>query len=360
MSTGLLALLDDVVSLAQVAAASLDDAATQAVQAGGKAAGIVIDDTAVTPRYVVGFAANRELPIIAKIAKGSLKNKLLFLLPAALALTVLAPWLITPLLMLGGAYLCFEGYEKVHHWIAGDSGGNSGHDSTEPHAAAVAIAQPVDAKAFEDEKVAGAIQTDMVLSAEIMAITLAGITAPDFMTQALVLAAVAVLVTVGVYGAVALIVKADDVGLALAQNDRPASTLLGLRWRRKAPDGGVLLPTAIDRAVFPVTGSIGRGLVKGMPPFLKVLSTIGTLAMLWVGGGIIVHGLNEMGWGGIEHVLHGTSQMIGGAVPLLSGAVAWLVSAVGSAILGVAIGGVTAFLWSLLRPLWPATAKAGT
>ncbi len=219
MSSGLLALLDDVVALAKVAAASLDDAATQAVQAGTKAAGIVVDDTAVTPRYVVGFAANRELPIIAKIAKGSLKNKLLYLLPAALALTLFAPWAVTPLLMLGGVYLCFEGYEKVHEWFSGHA-----HESS----AAAPAAALSDTQAFEDEKVAGAIKTDFILSAEIMAIALASVTAPDIFTQAFVLIVVALLVTGGVYGAVALIVKADDAGVALALNDRPVSSFFGI------------------------------------------------------------------------------------------------------------------------------------
>jgi uncharacterized protein len=367
MSSGLLALLDDVVSLASVAAASLDDAASQAVQATGKAAGIVIDDTAVTPRYVIGFSAERELPIIGKIAKGSLKNKLLYLLPAALVLTVVAPWSITPLLMLGGAYLCFEGYEKVHHWVTGHDPSEDGSSSDAPaHGDNAVPASPpltpemqaISAKAFEDSKVAGAIQTDMVLSAEIMAITLASITAPDLMTQALVLATVAVLVTVGVYGAVALIVKADDVGLSLAQNDRPASTLLGLRTARGATDAVLPEAGSADRALAPVTKAAGRGLVKGMPPFLNVLSVIGTLAMLWVGGGIIVHGLDLMGFSGPEHIIHGFAEAVGGFAPALGGAVTWLTSATASAMLGIIVGGLTAVAWTTIRPLLPSKAEA--
>ncbi len=348
MSSGLLALLDDVVALAKVAAASLDDAASQAVQASTKAAGIVVDDTAVTPRYVVGFAAGRELPIIGKIAKGSIKNKLLILLPAALALSILAPWAITPLLMLGAVYLCFEGYEKVHDWF-------SGHDGAHDGAASSSSTAGVDSQAFEDEKVAGAIKTDFILSAEIMAIALASVTAPDIFTQAFVLIAVALLVTGGVYGAVALIVKADDAGCALAQNDRPVSSMLGLRETAagaapRAPN--VVAPNVIDRALAPVTKAIGRGLVYGMPPFLNVLSTVGTLAMLWVGGGIIIHGLAQMDIHGPEQVVLAIGNALGTYLPYFGGAVTWLAGALASAIFGVAIGAVAALLWGLVQPLF--------
>ena len=347
MSSGLLALLDDVVALAKVAAASLDDAASQAVQAGTKAAGIVVDDTAVTPRYVVGFAAERELPIIGKIAKGSLKNKLLFLLPAALALSLLAPWAITPLLMLGGVYLCFEGYEKVHDWF-------SGHDSAHEGAGSSSSAAAVDAQALEDEKVAGAIKTDFILSAEIMAIALASVTAPDLFTQAFVLLAVALLVTGGVYGAVALIVKADDAGVALALNERPASSVLGLRRMvaDMAADAPARKPGALDRALAPLTKAMGRGLVYGMPPFLKVLSAVGTLAMLWVGGGIIIHGLAQMGIHEPEHVVRAIGNALGTYLPFFGGAVTWLAEALASAIFGVAIGAVAASIWGLVEPLF--------
>ena len=347
MSSGLLALLDDIVALAKVAAVTLDDAATQAVQAGTKAAGIVVDDTAVTPRYVVGFAADRELPIIAKIAKGSLKNKLLYLLPAALALSLFAPWAVTPLLMLGGVYLCFEGYEKVHEWF-------SGHDTAHYGAASPSGAAAVDPQVFEDEKVAGAIKTDFILSAEIMAIALASVTAPDIFTQAIVLAAVALLVTGGVYGAVALIVKADDAGISLAQNERPASSILGLR--RKATEltayATAQKPGAIDRVLSPLTKAFGRGLVYGMPPFLNVLSIIGTLAMLWVGGGIIVHGLAQLGIHGPEHVVHAIGQTLGALLPPFGGAVTWFAEALASAIFGVVIGAAAALLWGLVHPLF--------
>jgi uncharacterized protein len=293
MSSGLLALLDDVAALAKIAAVTLDDAASQVAKAGAKAAGIVIDDAAVTPRYVVGFASERELPIVAKIAWGSLKNKMLYLLPGAIALSALAPWAITPLLMVGGLFLCFEGYEKAHEWIAPHA----------DHAAAGATAATVDAAAMENERVAGAIRTDMILSAEIMAIALATITSPTLVGKAIVLALVGLAITAIVYGAVALIVKADDFGLFLAQRGK----------------------TAAGRAV-------GRGLVQGMPPFLKVLSVIGTLAMLWVGGGIILHGLAAFGMAGPEHAVEAAGKAVGG------GFIGWLVAATLSGLVGLVLG----------------------
>ena len=303
MSGGLLALLDDVAAIAKVAASSLDDVAAQTVKAGSKAAGIVIDDAAVTPRYVVGFASDRELPIIGKIAWGSIKNKLVILLPGALALSFLAPWAITPLLMVGGLFLCFEGYEKVRALIS-------------PHAEAddpvAALDELLDAKALEDQKVASAIRTDMILSAEIMAITLGQITTPTFLNKAMVLAAVGIAVTVAVYGAVALIVKADDLGVHLAKNR-----------------------AGIVRV-------IGRGLVTGMPPFLKLLSIVGMLAMLWVGGGIILHGMAEMGWKAPEYGLLGFAKQVGDAIGVASGFIAWFIHASGGALVGVVLGWVVA------------------
>ena len=203
MATGLIALLDDVAAIAKVAAASLDDIAGHAAKAGAKSAGVVIDDAAVTPRYVVGFAAAREIPIVAKIARGSVKNKLVFLLPAALLLSLFAPWAITPLLMLGGLYLCYEGAEKVYEAVFP----HEAHD----HEEKIGVA-PADPQALEDQKVSSAIKTDFILSAEIMAIALATIPDTGLMTQAIVLALVGIGITAAVYGAVALIVKADDSG----------------------------------------------------------------------------------------------------------------------------------------------------
>jgi predicted DNA repair protein MutK len=303
MSGGLLALLDDVAAIAKVAASSLDDIAAQTVKAGSKAAGIVIDDAAVTPRYVVGFASDRELPIIGKIAWGSIKNKLVILLPGALALSFFAPWAITPLLMVGGLFLCFEGYEKVRALIS---------PHAEAGAPAPALDESLDAKALEDQKVASAIRTDMILSAEIMAITLGQITTPTFLNKAMVLAAVGIAVTIAVYGAVALIVKADDLGVHLAKNR-----------------------AGIVRV-------IGRGLVTGMPPFLKLLSIIGMLAMLWVGGGIILHGMAEMGWKAPEYGLLGFARQVGDAIGVASGFIAWFIHASGGALVGVVLGWIVA------------------
>ena len=319
MSGGLLALLDDVAAIAKVAAASLDDVAAQTMKAGSKAAGIVIDDAAVTPRYVVGFAADREMPIIAKIAWGSIKNKLLILLPAALALSFFAPWAITPLLMAGGLFLCFEGYEKVHALI-----------SPKAHEVAPDVAEDdsADASISEDSKVASAIRTDMILSAEIMAITLSQITTPTLWNKSAVLAAVGVAVTVGVYGAVALIVKADDFGVHLAKSR-----------------AGLLR-------------ALGRGLVSGMPPFLKLLSIVGMLAMLWVGGGIILHGLAELGWKAPEYGLLAFAGRVGEAVGLASGFLAWLIHASGGAVIGVVLGWVVAVGLKFTRALMQREGKA--
>jgi uncharacterized protein len=326
VATGLIALLDDVAGLAKVAAASLDDVTAQATKAGAKAAGVVIDDAAVAPRYVVGFAAARELPIVGRIAAGSLKNKLLFLLPAALALSLLAPWAITPLLMLGGAFLCYEGTEKAYEAIWP-------HRAHE-HEVKVGAATRQDAQAFEDEKVRGAIKTDFILSAEIMAITLSTVPDASFWIQAAVLAAVGLGITAMVYGGVALIVKADDAGVALAANETPASNLLGLR-RGAAPGAP---PSGADRMLRPLTQGFGRGLVLGMPVFLKALGAVGTAAMVWVGGGIIIHGLEGYGLAWLGHAVHGAAEAAASALPAVSAAVEWLVTAAASGIVGLAVG----------------------
>ena len=315
MATGLIALLDDVAALAKVAAASLDDVAAHAAKAGAKAAGVVIDDAAVTPRYVVGFAAARELPVIRRIAVGSLRNKLLFLLPAALLLGLLAPWAITPLLMLGGAFLCYEGAEKL--W-----------EKLSPHApdpAAAVAAVPQTSQEFEDARVRGAIQTDFILSAEIMAIALATIPDAGFWSRAVTLAVVAIGITVLVYGAVALIVKADDAGVVLATQQRPVSGVFGVG-------------AALDRGLRPVTQALGRGLVKGMPPFLTLLGMVGTAAMLWVGGGILLHGAEVYGPTVLPRVAHDLAHAVGAAVPALSAAVEWLVNALAAALVGLLVG----------------------
>ena len=313
--SGLLALLDDVVALAKLAATTIDDAAAQAGKAGAKAAGIVIDDAAVTPRYVTGLAAKRELPIIGRIAWGSLKNKLLFLLPAALLLSQFAPWLITPILVLGGFYLAFEGYEKVHELL-------SPHKST---TTVVDVKEGTpEAKKLEDERVAGAIRTDFILSAEIMAIALSVIDAPDIVTRGVVLAVVGLFITFLVYGAVALIVKADDFGVWLVQR------------------GGT------------ISGAIGRMLVKGMPTFLKWLSIVGTIAMLWVGGGILIHSLAVFGYPAPENLINAWSQTVGAAVPVASGFLAWLTGTLASALVGLVAGAIVAVVVGVVKPIFGA------
>jgi predicted DNA repair protein MutK len=319
MSIGLIALLDDVASLAKAAAASLDDIAGQAAKAGTKAAGVVIDDTAVTPRYLTDFSASRELPVVAKIAVGSLKNKLLFLLPAALALSFLLPQAIMPLLMLGALYLCYEGAEKVY-------------ESLFPHAAHQheAALEPIatDARSFEDQKVASAIKTDFILSAEIMTITLGSIPDAGPWMQAVVLAVVGVAITIAVYGVVAIIVKADDMGLALAQ----------VRGRLGAP-----------------VRLFGRALVQFMPWFLRALGIVGTAAMIWVGGGILLHGLEHYGWEGPSHLLHDAGETAAQSLPVLGAFLSWLVQAAGAGVVGLGIGLLAIpVMGRFLSPLWRA------
>lgn len=314
--SGLIALLDDVAAIAKVAAASVDDVIGQAAKASAKAAGAVIDDAAVTPKYVHGFEADRELPIIWRITKGSLKNKLLYLLPAGLALSAFAHWAIAPLLMLGGAYLCFEGAEKVAY-VLGWSHGHEDHPGKED-----TVSDPAK---LEEEKAIGAIKTDFILSAEIMTISLAAIPESSFWMEAATLAAVAVMITVAVYGSVALIVKMDDLGLAMANRGR-------------------LSPTR----------ALGRGLVKGMPGFLRGLTIVGTAAMLWVGGSIIVHGLEVMGVAGPAHVIHDAAYAVGHMVPSgWAGFTEWLVKAAIDGVLGLILGMMLIPLGEkVVTPLW--------
>jgi uncharacterized protein len=327
LSIGFLALLDDVAAIAKVAAASLDDVVTQAAKAGVKAAGVVVDDAAVTPRYVLGFAARRELPIVGKIAAGSLRNKLLVLLPATLALSYFLPSMITPLLMFGGVYLCYEGVEKVLEAIM-------------PHQAHAHEAQvgtiALNPQTAEDEKVASAIKTDFILSAEIMAITLAAVPDESILMQALVLALVGIGITVAVYGVVALIVKADDVGVALAKHDGGSAT------------GGM-------------SRSAGRALVLGMPGFLTFLGAAGTAAMIWVGGSIFVHGLEAFGVHSVDQAINSAAEAAAHMLPSAAGLVKWTVTAALSGVVGLAIGAVSipvigfafAPIWKLLKAtLW--------
>ena len=292
MPSGLAALLDDIATIAKVAAASVDDVAAAAGKAGSKAAGVVIDDTAVTPQYVTGFTPDRELPIIWRIAKGSFFNKLVIILPVALLLSVFLPWAITPILMLGGAYLCFEGAEKVWEKIA-------------PHEEVSLVEELAELTSTEHEAamVKGAVRTDFILSAEIMAIALnevKSLAETSIWLEAGTLAFVAIVITIAVYGVVGLIVKMDDIGLHMASRENSGSQ------------------------------AIGRGLVKGMPKLLAALSTIGTAAMLWVGGQIIVHGF------GIY-----PAKLLG----LYEGALAWVADAALSGIVGLTIGAVIVLVY---------------
>ena len=298
MPGGLVALLDDVAVIARVAAASVDDVAAAAGKAGSKAAGVVIDDAAVTPKYVTGLTPARELPIIWSITKGSLKNKLIILLPGALLLSWFLPWAITILLMLGGAYLSYEGAEKIQEKLFGEHHGKTLDDPIE------------DPAQFEKERINGAIRTDLILSAEIMAISLSEISAisDEFWVRAAALAAVAIGITFVVYGAVALIVKMDDIGLHMAKKDSRLST------------------------------AIGEGLVHSMPRVLTALSFIGTIAMLWVGGGIILHGLEELGVHAPADFAHGIQHAVEVATGGLGGVLGWLSYAVASAVVGLLLG----------------------
>jgi predicted DNA repair protein MutK len=297
MPSGLFALLDDIATIAKVAAASIDDIGAAASKAGVKAAGVVVDDTAVTPRYVTGFTPDRELPIIWRITKGSIFNKLVLILPALLLLSTFVPWAITPLLMIGGAYLCYEGAEKVLHSLQKDK------TSLAEDAAIVAD------KDHEELMVKGAVRTDFILSAEIMVIALNEVIDEHFAMRAATLAVVAVAITIAVYGVVGLIVKMDDIGLHMAKEGNAA---------RKA---------------------IGRGLVAFMPKLLTALALIGTAAMLWVGGQIFLHGLHEYHIGGIAEALEALAHNVAGGLPL-EGLWTWLIKATGDGIFGLLLGGM--------------------
>ena len=292
--------MDDVAAIAKLAAASLDDVTAAAGKAGSKAVGVVVDDAAVTPGYAMGFTPERELPIVWKIALGSLRNKFLFLLPGALLLSAFAPWAVTPILMLGGAYLCFEAAEKIIEALMKKSSG----EETTPKVAQLAQSSAQ----IEAEKVAGAIRTDLILSGEIMAISLATVADRPFAIQAGALVLVGIGLTAAVYGVVGLIVKMDDIGVHLARRDSS------------------------------VARGSGRALVKSMPHVMQTLSVVGTAAMLWVGGGIIVHGLEHFHLDTVPHFIETLSERAHHA-PLLGAAAKWLTFAAGSAVVGFILGG---------------------
>jgi hypothetical protein len=313
MAGGLFALLDDVAALARIAAASIDDVGAAAGRASTKAAGVVVDDTAVTPQFLEGSAAERELPIIKKIAIGSLRNKLLFILPAALLLSEFLPWLLPVLLIIGGSYLAYEGAEKVWERIGG-------HHLEEEEAELES--QGGFTPEHEARTVANAVRTDFILSAEIMVIALKEVvdSEPDasFWLRAAILAVVAVLITLLVYGVVALLVKMDDVGLRLTLRDSGASQ------------------------------RVGHALVAAMPRVLAVISVVGTAAMLWVGGHILLVSLDELGasiGGSVGDVLHapyglvhGWEEAVHDATGGAGGVLGWLVNTAASAVLGIIWG----------------------
>ena len=302
MAGGLVALLDDVAVLARAAAASVDDIGAAAARASAKAAGVVVDDTAVTPQYVHGLAAQREVPIIRRIALGSMRNKLLVILPAIMLLSQFLPGLLTPLLMLGATYLCYEGAEKVWAKV-------TGHDThAEPGEAVLPD---------EDAIVGGAVRTDFILSAEIMVISLNEVTDEPFLSRLAILVVVAIAITVLVYGVVALIVKMDDVGLHLAE--RPGRS----------------------------SARIGRGLVLGMPKLLTFLTIVGTAAMLWVGGHILLVGTHDLGWDLLYDAVHSVEEAAHDAAGGAGGVAGWLVNTFASAVLGLAVGAVAVVVMGL-------------
>jgi predicted DNA repair protein MutK len=281
--------------LARAAAASVDDIGLAAGRASAKAAGVVVDDAAVTPQYVRSLAAERELPIIRRIAIGSLRNKLLILLPAVLVLSQFAPKLLTPILMLGATYLCYEGAEKVWARVSGHHDAHAGGEEE---------------RQDEDTIVSGAVRTDFILSAEIMVISLNEVVDEAFVSRAIILVIVAIAITVVVYGFVGMIVKMDDVGLNLAQ--RPGAAVARL----------------------------GRGLVRAMPWLLTGLTVVGTAAMLWVGGHILLVGTHELGFHALYDAVHHLEEAAHDATGAVGGVVGWLVNTFASALIGLVVGAV--------------------
>lgn len=311
MAGGLAALLDDIAAMARLAAASIDDVGAAAGRASMKATGVVVDDTAVTPRYITGIEPKDELPIIKRIAIGSLRNKVIFILPVILLLSQFLPWLLAPLLIVGGTYLCFEGTEKLWEAV-------SGHHPDVPAVAADEVG--VDPEKKKDEVVSGAVRTDFILSSEIMVIALKEVEKESLVSRAAILLVVALLITALVYGVVALIVKMDDVGLHMSRRESGASR------------------------------AIGRGLVAGMPKLLAALSTIGIVAMLWVGGHIVLTQLDELGVHGPYGVVHHLEEQVRHAVHgPLGGVLAWLTNTALSALVGVVLGAIVVTVVHLVK-----------
>ncbi|MCW3768518.1 DUF808 domain-containing protein [Paenarthrobacter ureafaciens] len=316
MSGGLIALLDDVAALARLAAASVDDVAAGAAKAGAKAAGVVIDDAAVTPQYVSGVDPSRELPMIRRIFWGSLRNKLLIILPALLLISAFIPGIIPVILLLGGTYLCYEGAEKVWHKVRG-------------HAEAADAPAPDRGPEAEAKVTRGAITTDFILSCEIMVIALNEVAVESLWVRAFILVVVAIIITVAVYGAVALIVKMDDIGLHLTKRDAPA------------------------------TQRTGHLLVAAMPKVLTVITVVGTIAMLWVGGHILLQASYDLGWHLPYDLVHKLESPVA-EIPAIGGALAWLINTLCSAILGILWGSGVMVLVQAVRRVLPFGKKKST
>jgi len=339
MAGGLAALLDDVATLAKLAAASIDDVGAAAGRAGAKAAGVVVDDAAVTPRYVHNFAADRELPMIRRIAMGSFRNKLFFIVPAALLMSQFVPWLLTPLLMMGGTYLCFEGAEKVWEKLGGGHGGHGDHSDHGAQAVDEGESGQGDGRGDEfgphsvereDNMVGSAIRTDFILSGEIMVIALNEVTEEPLLSRTVIMVLVAIGITILIYGVVGLIVKIDDIGLHLAEQESEFSQ------------------------------TVGRALVRGMPHFMTVLSTVGVVAMLWVGGHILLVGFDELGWHWPYDQVHHLEEWVADTVSSTSGFLSWVANTLASALLGIIAGAIAVTVMHFLprRATAPAESAA--
>ena len=308
MASSLLILLDDIATI-------LDDVAVMSKMAEKKTAGVLGDDLALNAQQVSGVRTDRELPVVWAVAKGSFVNKLI-LVPAALLISVVAPWLITPLLMIGGLFLCYEGVEKVLHRL------HHKKAKTEEEASQELAAIETDMATFEKDKVKGAIRTDFILSAEIVVISLGTVAAATFSTKVMVLSVIAILMTVGVYGFVAMIVKIDDLGLYLTQQ---ASSF---------------------------KQTIGRGLLAFAPKLMKTLTIVGTIAMFLVGGGIISHGvplLHHFTEGSVDYAEH---------IPTVGSIVGALTPTLINLVIGFVAGLIVLAIVSLIKKVWPSSKKA--
>ncbi len=317
-ASNLLALIDDIATV-------LDDIAVLTKVAAKKTAGVLGDDLALNAQQVSGVRAERELPVVWAVAKGSLRNKAI-LVPLALVISAVAPWIITPLLMLGGAFLCYEGFEKIAHRFIGHAPSDAAHHEQLKQA----LTDPTtDLKTLEQDKIRGAIRTDFILSAEIIVITLGSVAEAPFFTQLMVLVGIALLMTIGVYGLVAGIVKLDDGGLWLSNRLGHDTWPQIQRW-------------------------LGKQILRAAPWLMKTLSVVGTAAMFLVGGGILVHGIP---W--LHEPIHGVSHAVE-SIPAVGSIIAGIMPTLLNAISGLIAGGVALLLVTILKKLWKPGAQAET